>query len=775
MVASQGHDDDARLDRGADGASGAGTGNMQRALILHPPVRLSRQFIDTPYFTVLGAYQAAAVLREVGWEVGVVDGFAVPDADWTLQSDSAWLGQNADTYLGRVRDARADLVVVHTSPFLLASPSRLWLRKLVANLDRSQVGSVVLAEMFSGGMHYLEVDPTELLDELPSVDRLLRYECEPLLRRLSGETPASQRVWENHDPFPLDQLPAPAYDLLDAEAYFAFLGRVLGAAWRPGPMPAEPARTLPLVTARGCPFGCSFCSKNPGLPGERRQLRVIPMARVAEWVEQWSDRLGLERLVVLDELVNLEVERFDALLGLAERLSLRLEFPNGLRADRVRLQQVSRLARLTSRLKVSLESPSRRVQDELLDKHLDPASVRAVAGWCQQQGLGLDVHYLVGIPGERRSEIRDTIVTAAELHHDYGARPLLQFATPLPGTRLERECREHGWLTDAPADLSDAFQGRGVIRTADFDPDTLITARWILERLTAYRPARKVITNLTYQCNNHCSFCAVGDRAPHHADTEVIRSALQRYRRDGFELLDFDGGEPTLHPDLLTLVADARRLGYRRISVVTNGRRASYSDYARRLASSGVDEVLVSLHAPSAERHDRLTHAPGSFDQTVTGLSNLLGCLPSAEDVAVNTTVVADNVSELGELAGALVRWGLRRWNLQVVTPFGRATGEMRPDEETLRTHLLPLLDGRHAELRIQLINCPPCVVPGHERAAAVDFAKAERDMVFVGESGANLQAFLSRQRRHTERCRECLYALLCPGEYVFGDGRTGE
>jgi MoaA/NifB/PqqE/SkfB family radical SAM enzyme len=770
MVARQGHDDDAPLDGGANGASGAGTSSMQRALILHPPVRLSRQFIDTPYFTLLGAYQAAAVLREAGWDVGVVDGFATADADWALQSDSVWLGQNAEAYLRRVRAAGADLVVVHTSPFLLSPTSRAWLRRLVASVDRSQAGSVVLAEMFSGGMHYLEVDPNQLLDELPSVDRVLRYECEPLLRRLGGKTPLQERVWENHDAFSLAELPGPAFDLLDADAYFGFLGRVLGAAWRPGPFPAEPTRTLPLVTARGCPFGCSFCTKNPGLPGERRQLRAIPMARVAVRVEEWQDRFGLERLAVLDELVNLDAERFDDLLELAERRSLRLEFPNGLRADRVRPQQVSRLARLTSRLKVSLESSSRRVQDELLDKHLDPASVRAVAGWCQQQGLPLDVHYLIGIPGERRSEMRDTIGTAAELHHDHGARPLLQFATPLPGTRLEQQCREQGWLTERPTDLANAFQGRGIIRTDEFDPDTLEAARWILTRLTDSPPERKVIANLTYQCNNRCSFCAVGDRAPHHADARAIRSALRRYRDDAFELLDFDGGEPTLHPDLLTLVANAKRLGFRRISVVTNGRRASYFDYARSLASSGVDEVLVSLHAPTAGLHDSLTHAPGSFEQTVAGIANVLRAMPSAEDVAVNTTVVVDNVSQLEELAAALLRWGVRRWNLQVVTPFGRATGEMRPDEATLRAHLLPLLDGLRPKLRVQLINCPPCFVPGHERAAAVDFAKAERDMVFVGEAGENLQAFLSRRRRHTERCAECLYALLCPGEYVFGD-----
>jgi hypothetical protein len=112
------------------------------------------------------------------------------------------------------------------------------------------------------------------------------------------------------------------------------------------------------------------------------------------------------------------------------------------------------------------------------------------------------------------------------------------------------------------------------------------------------------------------------------------------------------------------------------------------------------------------------------------------------------------------------------RWNVQVVTPFGRARASHVPSLRALRENLGTVLDRAPAGMRIQVINCPPCLLPGHESAALTDFAKAERAMVFVGESGVNLQAWLAAKRRHEPRCRGCLYALLCPGFYRFDAAR---
>ncbi len=445
-----------------------------RAIVVQPPLVLSPDFIDYPYFASLAAYQAAATLRAAGVAVTVVDAFALPQADLRLRPPEAWLGAPPKTFAAALAaPPRADFALLVASPFLMAAPGRRTLGPLVRALRQRGDGLCVVADLFVGGMHYLETDPAALLAECPDIDLLLRYEGEPLLERLVAELRAGrrpqERVWANHEPFPLTDLPAPAVDLLAADAYFACLGRALGAAWRPGPIPAAPARTLPLVTARGCPYGCVFCTRNPGLPGERRQHRAVPWPRVRRWIRRFAAELRLERLVVLDEIPNLDPRRFTALLDAAAAEGLSLAFPNGLRADRLTDAHIARLCDLTPGIKVSLESANPRVQREVLGKRLDPAAVERVAAACQRVRLPLEVHCIVGLPGERRAEIEETAAFAVALHERYGARPLVQFAIPLPGTTLDRLVQQGALRVAAPAHLHAAFQQGPVFVTAEFD------------------------------------------------------------------------------------------------------------------------------------------------------------------------------------------------------------------------------------------------------------------------------------------------------------------
>ncbi len=748
-----------------------------RAVVVLPPLLLSKDFIDYPCFAGLGGLQAAAVLREAGMAVTVVDGMSAEGADLLPGvDDTAWLGQPKERFLERLDALGRDLVVVAAPPFLLGQPGRRWLEELTARLARDRVAPWVLAEMYVGGMHYLDTAPREWAVDLPGRPLVLRFEGEPSLQRLAravrGGSPfPSGEVWEQAEPFALDDLPAPAWDLVDVEAYFAFIQRVLASPWRRGPMPPLPARTLPLVTARGCPHRCVFCTRNPGLRGPDQQaVRCVPLARVERWVEGWVEAYGLQRLVVLDEVANLDRPRFDGMLEMIARRGLTVEFPNGLRADRLTREQVRRLGSHTGGLKVSAESASERVQAEVLHKGLAPGAVERVAGWCRDEAVPLSVHYMIGIPGERRDELLATLEMAAVLKERYGAEPLVQNATPLPGTELHRLCRQQGLLVEhRPEQLWAGFSRRGIVRTDQFDPDLLAEARRVLRRrLTPPEP--KVIINLTYRCNNRCVFCAVGTRPSHDARLPDVLAALERYRDLGYELLDIDGGEPTLHEDLFAVLDAAREMGYGRVALITNGRRLSYPAYARRLVRAGLSEVLVSLHAPEPETAALLTGAEDAFDQTVAGIRNVKTAMPHAEQaVAVNTTVVAANVDHLEQLARLLTQLGVVRWNLQLVTPFGRAGKELLPDQQRLRDALGRVLEGAGRDLKIQLINCPPCLVPGHEEAAAADLSgKAHRQMVFVGAPGENLGAFLAHRRAPTERCEGCVYSLVCAGEYVF-------
>jgi wyosine [tRNA(Phe)-imidazoG37] synthetase (radical SAM superfamily) len=751
---------------------------LVRLLVVLPPLPLSRDFVDTPYLLAWNAYQAAAVARQSGVEVDILDGFAAPGAGLAEGSGGEaelWLGQGRDAFLDRLEGVEADAALLIGSPFLIQRRAQAWLEAMLQRLPSRRIGARVLADMYAGGSHYLDYAGARLRDRLPGLDVVLRYEGERLLRTFIEEVRAGRVVGAGErmerEAFPLDDLPPPAWDLMEREAYFDFLGRVLASPHRPGPFPAEPRRTLPLSTSRGCSYGCVFCTRNPGLPAPRRQVRAVPWPSVQGWMRTWVRDHGLERLVVLDEVANLSTRRFGSLLSAAEELGLRLEFPNGLRADRLSAAQLRRLCKLTSSLTVSLESASARVQRELLGKGLEPGVVERVAVDCQRLGLRLQVHGLVGLPGESRAEALETLSFLARLREQHAAEPLVQFPVPLPGSDLAAGL---GAERTPPADELPyaAFQSQPWPMPGAPPADFLRTALGELRRrLRVETP--KLIVNLTYVCNNHCVFCAVGDRVARHADPQAVERALRDHWTRGRRMLDFDGGEPTLHPDLLGLVKLARGLGYRPITLITNGRRLAYRAFASQLARGGVDQVLISLHGPDAEVHEAITQAPGSFAQTWAGLRHALEALGDPGRVAVNTTLAAANLEALPALRAKLAEVGVKRWNLQVMTPFGRARCLPPLPREATTQALEALLTAPQFELALQVINCPPCRLPGREALAALDFGKSARDMAFVGEAGINLQEYLATRRHRIPACAGCAYALGCAGDWSF-EGSPG-
>ncbi len=467
-------------------------------------------------------------------------------------------------------------------------------------------------------------------------------------------------------------------------------------------------------------------------------------------------------------MANLDRMRFSNLLLILESLDLRVVFPNGLRADLLDAEHVQKLSEMSSGLKVSLESAVRRVQREIICKNLDPESVWKVAEICQQYSLPLEVHGIIGLPGETRAEIMETLRYCDSLHEKFHVVPRIQFATPLPGTNLHDTCIHGEFISKDKYDISAAFTSSPVIRTREFDERFLMTAMGSFNEKIQTSEHDKVIVNLTYRCNNRCVFCAVGDRKAGDADLDEVLEKISEYREKGIDLLDIDGGEPTLHPGLMELLQRAKVIGFEKISLITNGRRASYPRFARKLVSTGVDEILVSLHSSQPAIQEQITNVTGSFDQTVRGIENLLDALGDSRSIAINTTMVKNNIGHLDSMGEFLVSMGIKRWNLQLVTPFGRAQREQVPSKEEVLGTIGKLVRDHAQSLTMHIINIPPCDLPGFEQLAAADFEKAHRHMVFVGESGQNLQSYLASRRRPVEKCTSCPWSLVCPGEYFF-------
>jgi MoaA/NifB/PqqE/SkfB family radical SAM enzyme len=578
-------------------------------LVLHPPVSVARDFIDYPYFSDLGAVQLAAVLRAAGHPVHLIDAYATPGAALRWRADGrALLGAPVETMLAAVRTLLSKgtalgVVVVAYTPFHRPPRRDDTLGALLAGL-RSLLPStsILLADSYQSGQHYVEASGEAVLGSYPEVDAWVKYEAEvtvPALLAALGRGEPAAGAHRGTSPPSLDALPFPAWDLVDLPAHDRFCASVMGdlgrGAWS---FPID-GRTLPLVTSRGCPFTCVHCSSNPGLAaGEPKTQRRYSADRLRAYLAALVGAHGATRLEVLDELINVNERHWDTFLDAAAAHEVRFDVPNGMRADYLEPEHFARMKGLVTTVSVSAESGSQRVVTELVGKRLDLRAVVRAAEGARAAGVALMVHYIIGIPGESAEEINETLRFAMDLYDRHGAWPAVQFATPLPGTALAR-----GRALPVVDDWGPRFQGAPSQPGMSVTPEELARFRWTLEeRLGAAQGPRKVIMNVTYVCNNRCTFCAVGTRTQVDGHPTRQREHLDRYRAQGVTMVDFDGGEPTLNPELIPLVRYARSVGYDRVNVTTNGRLCAYEKYARSLVRSGLTTLLFSVHGHDASR-----------------------------------------------------------------------------------------------------------------------------------------------------------------------------
>jgi MoaA/NifB/PqqE/SkfB family radical SAM enzyme len=741
-----------------------------RVLVVFPPVTVARDFIDYPYFADLGAVQLAAVLSESA-DVTLVDAFALPGATLRWRDDGrAHLGVAVDELLD-VSPTDVELVVVATTPFHRPPTRDDVLAGVVAGLrERLPQAAFVLTDAYQSGQHYVECDGADVLASYPEIDAWVKYEAEVALPRIvaalaRGERPHGVIVGER--PEDLDALALPAWDRIDLAAHDRFRAAVVAKLGRGRWSFPIDGRTLPLVTSRGCPFSCTHCSSNPdrnaGAPKTQRRLSA---ARVQALVDHLVKHCGATRLAVLDEMLNVNTRHFETVLAAIESVDVAFDVPNGLRADYLERKHLARMLGRTTTVSVSGESGSQRVLDEVVGKQLGRAAIERVAEDAHRLGVPLMVHFMIGLPGERAEEVNETLAFAIGLWDRFAAQPAVQFATPLPGTALAR-----GVKLPVVTDWGPRFQTEPSVLPGALSPAELRAfKRTFDDRLRASNGPRKLVMNVTYACNNHCTFCAVGNRTQVDGNPVRQRELLAKYRRSGVELVDFDGGEPTLDPELVGLVRYARAIGYRRVNVTTNGRLCAYPEFADKLVRSGVTSVLFSVHGADARTHAAQVGVAEAFEQTTLGIRNCVAQAPAEVELGMNVTLTKGNHRQLPDIAALAHALGLPWLNIQFLTPFGRATKMVAPDTGEAARITMAVIDEWRDRMKLQVINLPFCFLPGYDEFLVGDLGKRERDMVFVNNDSVNLAEYLAARRVRKPICGPCAHACFCGGFYELDD-----
>src|SRR5262249_28258857 len=130
---------------------------MADVAIVFPPIRVSRDFIDYPYFADLGSVQAAAVLRQAGHTVTLVDALASPGSGLeALPDGAAHLGTPADAVLERV-PAHLSAIVVALTPFHRPPSRDPALAAVLAPIRAAHPDApIILGDLYQSGQHVVD-------------------------------------------------------------------------------------------------------------------------------------------------------------------------------------------------------------------------------------------------------------------------------------------------------------------------------------------------------------------------------------------------------------------------------------------------------------------------------------------------------------------------------------------------------------------------------------------------------------------------------------------
>ena len=232
----------------------------------------------------------------------------------------------------------------------------------------------------------------------------------------------------------IESIPWPAYHLFKIEHYTNLQPLTDGLD--------RHARAYTLVTSRGCPYQCIYCSKP--ITGNTWRARS-PEDVVAEW-HYLVKEMGATEIGITDDVWNLKLDRAKEIcrLLIAKGLNTVPWVPiHGMRADHTdaELFQLMKQAGC-KRVGFGVESGNQAVLDSIKKRQtLD--DVRQAFKWAKEAGLQTMGFFIFGLPADTEESMEDTIRFALELDPDMAN---FMLAAPFPGTELWEIARRDGRL-----------------------------------------------------------------------------------------------------------------------------------------------------------------------------------------------------------------------------------------------------------------------------------------------------------------------------------------
>ncbi len=224
----------------------------------------------------------------------------------------------------------------------------------------------------------------------------------------------------------LDSIPFPAREMTPVENYYSVLART------------RPITTM--ITSRGCPYKCTFCSR----PHLGKQFRARSAVNVVDEMEVCR-KMGIREFFIYDDTFTVNADRVAAICGEIRRRNLEIIFDIRARVDTVSAPLLKELKEAgCDRIHYGVEAGNDRLM-EVIGKAITVKQAEEAFRLTRKAGISTLAYFMVGLPGQTRADLDDTWNLIKRLHPDFLHLTLL---APFPGSKVYTDGMQRGIFDD---------------------------------------------------------------------------------------------------------------------------------------------------------------------------------------------------------------------------------------------------------------------------------------------------------------------------------------
>lgn len=454
---------------------------MVDILFIIPPFKYRRLDAAAPLCPRLGIISLAGILEKEGFKVKIIDAAALR---LTLDEIRQQVIKDKPSVVG---------VTAVTAEF----PQALQITRIVKGIDKRIITimggphvsvmpeSVRQETIDYGVIGEAEVTIVELINFLLSGKGLkesilgLVFKLDSTILHFTGERPLIDN---------LDILPMPAYHLLPMDRYRNYA------------MFDDGRKFCTVITSRGCPFACTFCTSSRIFG---RRWRGMTPPRMLKEIEFLYLKYGIRHLYFQDDEFTLNYKRTEEFCNLLREKRMDLHWGCLARADNLDEHLVEIMANSGCKeVALGLEFGYQEGL-ERINKRITLAQSRKSVALLNKYKIFIGASFLMGFPWENKEQICKTVAFARSIKADMY---YFQVLVPYPGTAIYEQMKEEGLIisNDWSRYVQHAIAGTDpVIRTRYLNNKELKMLNKSAFRKVFFRPLfllRKItgIKNLRY-------------------------------------------------------------------------------------------------------------------------------------------------------------------------------------------------------------------------------------------------------------------------------------